>query len=118
MNHRFGEDGGDGVGKTLQAIDDGQHDILDTAVAQFVHDAQPEFGAFILLQPQAKDHLGAVGHDAQGNMDRLVANHALVADLNPDRIEENQRIGWVQRALLPGRDLLQHSVRDRADQVG
>jgi hypothetical protein len=49
LNHRFGEDGRDGVVKTLQAIDEGPHDILDNAV----HDAQPELGAFILLQPQA-----------------------------------------------------------------
>src|SRR3546814_8463727 len=55
LDHRFGEDGGDGVGEALQAIDDGQHDILDAAVAQFVHDAQPEFGALILLQ-RSEEH--------------------------------------------------------------
>src|SRR3546814_5527559 len=51
-------------------------------------------------------------------MDGLLADHALVADLDPDRIEENQRIGWVQRPLLPGCDFLQHRVGDRADQIG
>jgi len=51
-------------------------------------------------------------------MDRLIAHHAFVADLDPDRIEENQRIGWVQRALLPACDFLQHGVGDRADQIG
>jgi hypothetical protein len=29
LNHRFGEDGRDGVVKTLQAIDEGPHDILE-----------------------------------------------------------------------------------------
>src|SRR3546814_9355784 len=47
LDHRFGVDGGDGDGEALQAIDDGHHDILDAAVAQFVHDAQPAFGALI-----------------------------------------------------------------------
>ncbi|SEK00434.1 hypothetical protein SAMN05518849_12541 [Sphingobium sp. AP50] len=51
LNRRFREDGGDGVGKALQGINDGQHDVLDAAVAQFVPDAQPELGASLLRQP-------------------------------------------------------------------
>src|SRR3954471_22840027 len=48
----------------------------------------------------------------------FVAHQALVADLDPQRVKENQRIDRLQRAGLPGRDLLQHRVSDRADQVG
>jgi hypothetical protein len=38
--------------------------------------------------------------------------------LNPQRIEENQRVDRFQRAGLPGGDFLQHRVGDGADQIG
>jgi hypothetical protein len=61
------------------------------------HDAQPELGALVLFDPQAEYDLGVVGHHAQRNVDRLVADHAFIADLDPDGIEEHQRIGLIQR---------------------
>ena len=82
------------------------------------HDPQPELGAFILLEPKAEHLLGAIGADAQRNVDRLVAHDPLVTDLDPDRIEEDQRVNRVERPLLPGGDLIEHGVRHRADQVG
>ena len=36
---------GDRLGKSLQAIDDGDQNVLDATVPEFVHHAQPEFGA-------------------------------------------------------------------------
>ena len=65
-----------------------------------------------------EDFLGAVGAHAERDVDRLVAHQAFVADLDPQRVEENQRIDRFQRARLPGGDLLQHRVGHRADQVG
>jgi hypothetical protein len=47
----FRKDGRYGVGKALQAIDHGKKNVLDPAVLQFVHDPQPEPGAFVLLKP-------------------------------------------------------------------
>jgi len=38
-------------------------------------------------------------------------------DLHPDRVEEHQRIGRIERTGLPGGDLLQHSVGDGRYQV-
>lgn len=32
LDHGFGEYGGDGIGEALEAIDDGEHDILSAAV--------------------------------------------------------------------------------------
>src|SRR5262249_44518761 len=92
-------------------------DVLDTAVFQLVHDAQPEFGALILLEPEAEDFLGAVGAYAQRDMHRLVADQPFIPDLDPQRVKENQRIDLFQRARLPGGDLLQHRIGDRADQI-
>ena len=72
LHRRLWKDGGDRVGEALEAIDDGDQHILDAAVFQLVHDAQPEFGAFVLLEPQPEDFLGAVGPYAERDVDRLL----------------------------------------------
>src|SRR3954471_21215675 len=86
-------------------------------VFELVHDLQPELGALVPLEPQAQDLLRPVGPDAQGDVDRLVPDQAFIADLDPERVEEDQRVDRLQRPGLPGRDLLEHRVRHRADQV-
>ena len=58
------------------------------------------------------------GADAERDIDRLVADRPLVAHLDPDRIEEDQRIEGFQRPVLPVRHLVQDGVGDGADQVG
>src|SRR5512134_1889234 len=67
---------------------------------QLGHDPQPELGALVLFQPQTQDVLGTVGADAQGDVDRLVPDQALVADLDPERIEEDQGVDRLQRPGL------------------
>ena len=57
-------------GKPKRRADHSQQDILGAASAQLVHDAQPELGALVLLEPQAEHFLGAIGANAQCNMDR------------------------------------------------
>src|SRR3954469_13811009 len=47
----------------------------------------------------------------------LVADQSLVADLHPQRVKEDQGIDRLERAGLPGRDLVQNGIGDRADQV-
>ena len=64
-----------------------------------------------------KNLLGAVRQHAKRDVDRLVAHKAFVADLDPNGIEEHQRVAQVERAVLPFRNLLQHRVSDRRDQV-
>ena len=118
LNDRLREDGIDRLRKALQAVDDGDQNVLDAAVLQLVHDAQPEFGALGLLDPDAEDLLGAVRQDAERDVDRLVAHEAFVADLDPDGVEEHQRIAEIERPVLPFRHLVQHRVGDRRDQVG
>ncbi len=60
----------------------------------------------------------AVAPHAQRQIHRLVAHHALFADLHPQSVEEHHRIDRLQRPGLPGRHLRQHPVGHRADQVG
>jgi len=100
-------------GEALEAIDDGKQDILDAAVPELVHHPQPELGALVLFEPQAQHLLRAVGAHAQRDLDRLVAHHPFVADLDPDGVEEDQRVNRVERPLLPGGDFIEHCVRHR-----
>jgi hypothetical protein len=51
-------------------------------------------------------------------MDRLVADQGFLADLHPQRVKEDQRVDRLERADLPGRDLVQNGISDGADQVG
>src|SRR3546814_10826857 len=51
-------------------------------------------------------------------MEGLVADHAFIPDLDPDRVEEDQRINRVKRPLLPGGDLVEDRIGHRADQIG
>ena len=113
LNDRIGEHGGDRVGEALQAIDHGEEEIFDTAVPELVHHPEPELGAFILLKPQAKHLFRAIGADAQCDMDGLVADHPFIADLDPDRVEEDQRVNRIERSLLSGGDFVEHGVRHR-----
>ena len=112
------EDGGDGVGEALQPIDHGEQEVLDAAVLEFVHDPQPELGALGLLDPQAQDMLVTLAIESQGQVDGLVPDHALVADLDSQCIEEDHRIDRIERPVLPLAHLVQHGIGDPADQVG
>jgi hypothetical protein len=60
---------------------------------------------------------GAGCADAERDMDGFVADHALVADLHPDRVEKDERIDRIERPLLPDRHLVEHRVGHRRDQV-
>jgi hypothetical protein len=101
LNRGLWKDRPDRLRKTLQAVDDGDQDILDAAGLQIVHDLEPEFGALRRLDPEPKDVLRPVRRDAEREIDGLVANQALVADLDPDGVEENEGIARLQRPVLP-----------------
>jgi hypothetical protein len=66
---------------------------------------------------QMQDLLGSVRQDAERDVDRLVANEPIVADLHPDRVEEDQRIAGVERAVLPFGHLVQNRLGYGRDQV-
>ncbi len=53
-----------------------------------------------------------------GGSDGLVAHNAFVSDLDPQGVEEDQRIDRFQRPALPGGDLVEHGVGDSADEIG
>lgn len=55
---------------------------LHAAQLQVVHHPQPELGHLGLLDPEARHVTCAVAAHAQRQVDRLVAHHAFVADLD------------------------------------
>ena len=118
LHDRPGEDGSDGIGEALQPVDHGEQKVIDAAVLQLVHDPQPGLGALALLDPQAQDVLMTFAVQRQSHADGLVPDHALVADLDPQGVEEHHRIDRVERPVLPVANLVQHGVGDPADQVG
>src|SRR5207237_6225630 len=61
LHRRLRKDSGDRLRETLQPVDNGDQHVHDTAILQLIHDAQPEFGAFVLLEPEAQNFLGPVG---------------------------------------------------------
>lgn len=67
--------------------------------------------AFGLLDPQA-EHLLVPGlTHADGEVHHLVADQALVTDLDAQGIEEDDRIGRLEWPGLPGRHFVDHRVR-------
>ena len=117
LNRDLRKDRLDRLREALQAIDDGDQDILGAASLQIVHDLEPELGALGRFDPEAENVLRSVRCDAEREIDGLVADQALVADLDPDGVEENQRIARFQRPVLPFGDRLQHRIGDRGNQV-
>src|SRR3954468_23435430 len=113
----LGENCADRLGEALQPVDNGNQDVSHAAVLQLVHDPQPELGALGLLDPQTEHLLGTVGPDPERDIDGLVADRALVAHLDADRVEEDQRIERLERPVLPFGDLVEHGIGHRADQV-
>jgi hypothetical protein len=118
LHSRFCEDGIDGLGKALQAIDDGNQDVLDATVLHLVHHPQPELGPLVGFDPETEDLFCTIAAHAERDMHRFVADMAFIPDLDPQGIEEHQRIDRLQRPRLPGRHFIKHRIGDRRDQVG
>jgi len=99
----------------LQAVGDGDQDVVDAARLQVVEDLQPELRALGVLDPDAEDLARAVGQHTEREIDGLVAHDGILADLDPQRVEEHHRVHRLERAALPGAHLGHHRVGDRTD---
>src|SRR4051794_32169050 len=71
-----------------------------------------------LLDPEPEDFLATAGAHAELQVDGLVADRAFVPDLDPERVEEDQRVDRLQRPVPPLGDLVQDRLGDGADQLG
>ncbi len=70
----------DGLWKAFEAIDDGDEDVLGPAPADLVHDAKPEFCAFILLDPQPESFLASIHAHAEGKFAHFGQNACIGLD--------------------------------------
>ena len=73
LNHGIREHSGNGIWEALEAIDDGDQDVVGSPALDLVHDPQPELGALALLDPQAQyflvtggTHAGPFRHCSRG----------------------------------------------------
>ena len=87
----------------------GDENILYAPVFQAVEHRCPEFGALIFTDPHTQNIFLAVQIDANGNIDRLLDDLPLAADMVVDGIQKNHGVDGLQRPLLPffcdGQDL-------------
>ena len=117
------ERGADGVLEPVQAVAAGDQDVADAAVAQVGGHAGPEPGPFPggrgiqrrFGQPDAQHVLFPVGVDAGREVGGLALHDVVVADLDHDRVQEDDGVNRIERPALPGPDLLQHGIGDAGD---
>ena len=92
LGHGFWKHGVNRLRKTLQTVGDGDQDILDATVLQLVHYPEPKLGAFRLLDPNAENLFATVGQDAERDVNRFIADKALISDFDPGSIEKDD---WI-----------------------
>ena len=102
LDHGVWKHSGDRLREALEAINDSDQDVADSTGLELVHHPQPELRALRLLDPEPQDLLVAGAGDADGEIDGLVPDQALVANLDPERVEVNDRIDRLERPVLPG----------------
>lgn len=78
----------------------------------------PTIGLRRSLRTLAQNVPRAIRENRQGHEDRLVRDRPVAADIDPDRVHEDDRIAGLQGAVLPGGDLLHDRVGDRRNQAG
>src|SRR3954463_7099035 len=88
---------------------------LRPRVLSFVHHFEPEFGAFALFDPEPEYVLVAIRIERQRHVNGLVLDQTLVADFDPQRVEEDHWIDRIERPVLPLADLIEHGVGHPAD---
>src|SRR6202034_496572 len=118
LHHGLREHRIDRFGKALEPVDHRNEDVIDAARLEFVDDFQPEFGAFALFDPQSENVFFAVRIERERDVDRLVLDQALVANLDPQGVKTHHRIDRVERPVLPLPHLVQDRVGDPADEIG
>jgi hypothetical protein len=68
-------------------------------------------------EPHAEYVALAFDRDAQGEVAGLALHRPALADLEDERVEEDDRVDVVERPLLPLPDVLHHRVGDSRDEV-
>src|SRR5215211_1817707 len=80
-------------------------------------DGEPELRALGLLPPDAEHLAVAFDGDADRQIAGAGADRAVLAHLDHQRVEVNDRVDGLQRPRAPHRDVLKDGVGDPADRV-
>jgi hypothetical protein len=67
---------------------------------------------------KAQNFFLAIGIESERDIDRLVLDEALIADLDPQGVQENDRVDGIERPVLPRANLVEDGVGDPADEIG
>ncbi len=116
LNIRFRENCFDGIREPGQSIDCGNKDILDSTVFQFGHHTEPEFGAFVLRDPQSQQFLLSFHGNGQGQVNSFIANLTILSALDDNAVEIDNRIHALKGTTLPCPDIIKHGIGHATDQ--
>jgi len=117
LHDRLRVDGLDRLREASQPVDGEDEDVLDAAGLELADHPQPELGALVGLEPDPERLLDPVDADADREVGVLIADRALIADLEHDRVEPDDQVQLLQRPRLPLLDVVEDSVGDPADRV-
>lgn len=102
----------------LQAIRNGDEDVLNTSGLEPVEHGCPEACTLVLGDPHAQNLTRTVCSHANPEMNGHVLHGCATADFDSDRIEKGDGVHTFERAVLPLLHVLKHPVGDLANVVG
>ena len=98
---RLGKYGFNGLRHTLEAVCDGDQDVLYASVFQFRKYRRPESRAFVFMNPHAEHIASAVTTYAESQMNRHLLDDAVLTDIDAQSVKEHHRVDRIQRTALP-----------------
>lgn len=117
LDDRLGPDGVDGVLQALEAVADADQDVVDATVFQLGEDLMGELRALAAVaDPEPEDLALAGDGDTDRGGDRAVGDLP-VADLDVDRVDEDDRVDAIQGPVLPLAELVEDGIGDPTDRV-
>ena len=115
---RLGKYGLNGLRHTLEAVCDGDQDVLYATVFQFRKYRRPESRAFVFMNPHAEHIASAVTTYAESQMNRHLLDDAVLTDIDVQSVKEHHRVDRIQRTALPLPYVVIYLFRHGADEFG
>ena len=89
----------DGFGKSLQTVHTGDQDVFHATVLKLGQNGEPELGSLGFGSPHAEHILDPFHSDGYCQVDCLVQDLSVVLDLDPDGVQIDDGIDFIQRAV-------------------
>src|SRR5690554_1139816 len=115
LDERLRVDRRDRLAEAGEAIDAANQDVFQSAVLKLGEHLEPELGPFAVGDPESQQFLLPVEVQSEGEVNRLAPHLPVLSHLHRERVEPDDRVEGLQRAVLPGYDLFEHRgghVRD------